>query len=60
MLEKDISLEYEFRPVVTAIGSGSTVISVFGDVLCYWNLTRSTVNVDIPDKVLFGHITSMG
>ena len=53
MLEKDISLEYEFRPVVTAIGSGSTVISVFSDVLCYWNLTRSTVNVDLPDKVLF-------
>lgn len=52
MLEKDISLEYEFRPVVTAIGSGSTVISVFSDVLCYWNLTRSTVNVDLPDKIV--------
>ena len=51
MLEKDISLEYQYKPVVTAIGSGTTVISVFGDSLCYWNLTRSPVKIDLPDRV---------
>ncbi|CAG5096230.1 Oidioi.mRNA.OKI2018_I69.XSR.g14526.t1.cds [Oikopleura dioica] len=52
MLENDISLEYENKPVVTAIGSGATVISVFGDSLCYWNLTRSPVKIDVPDRVV--------